>query len=340
MENETNEQDIQEEYLDELPTPSPFEKAVAVLTSLRKEVSRSVVGQQQVVDQVLIALLAGGHVLIEGAPGLGKTLLVKALSKTFKGNSSRIQFTPDLMPSDICGHMMYDSKTEEFKIKRGPLFTNLLLADEINRASAKTQSALLEVMQEQQVSIEGSTLPLERPFLVLATQNPIEHEGTYPLPQAQLDRFLLKVFIDFPKEVEEQAMVRRVTENAVGDLLDTSAVRTLMQPGEIVQLQAHTARLKVDDQIVAYAVRMVRATREWNGVEVGAGPRGGIALLRAARAHALLQGNGFVTPDDVKAVVPAVLRHRLKLTTDLEIEGYSPDDILRDILSNVDAPRI
>jgi len=244
------------------------------------------------------------------------------------------------MPSDISGHIMFDMKSESFRVRKGPVFCNFLLADEINRAPAKTQSALLEVMQEQQVSIEGRTLPVEKPFLVLATQNPIEHEGTYPLPQAQLDRFLLKVFIDYPKEEEEQAMVRQVTENAVGDLLDTSAVRTVLQPEEIVQLQAHTARMKVDDQIVAYAVRIVRAAREWNGVEVGAGPRGSIALLRAARAHALLEGNDFVTPDDVKAVAPAVLRHRLKLTTELEIEGYSPDDILNDILSNVDAPRI
>jgi len=317
-----------------------LEKTLTRVHGLEQEIQRAVIGQQQVVREVVIGLLAAGHVMVEGLPGLGKTLLVRSIAAAVGGKFSRIQFTPDLMPSDISGHIMFDMKSETFRVRRGPVFCNFLLADEINRAPAKTQSALLEVMQEQQVSIEGSTLPLERPFLVLATQNPIEHEGTYPLPQAQLDRFLLKVFIDFPKEVEEQAMVRRVTENAVGDLLDTSAVRTLMQPGEIVQLQAHTARLKVDDQIVAYAVRMVRATREWNGVEVGAGPRGGIALLRAARAHALLQGNGFVTPDDVKAVVPAVLRHRLKLTTDLEIEGYSPDDILRDILSNVDAPRI
>jgi MoxR-like ATPase len=307
---------------------------------LEEEIRRAVIGQQQVVREVVIGLLAAGHVMVEGLPGLGKTLLVRSIAAAVGGKFNRIQFTPDLMPSDISGHIMFDMKSETFRVRKGPIFCNFLLADEINRAPAKTQSALLEVMQEQQVSIEGRTLSVEKPFLVLATQNPIEHEGTYPLPQAQLDRFLLKVFIDFPKEEEEQAMVRQVTENAVGDLLDTSAVRTILQPDEILQLQMHTARLKVDDQIVAYAVRIVRAAREWNGVEVGAGPRGSIALLRAARAHALLQGNGFVTPDDVKAVAPAVLRHRLKLTTDLEIEGYSPDDILSDILLNVDAPRI
>jgi len=316
------------------------DQALKRVRSLEVEIQRAVIGQRQVVREVVIGLFAAGHVMVEGLPGLGKTLLVRSIAAAVGGKFSRIQFTPDLMPSDISGHIMFDMKSESFRVRKGPVFCNFLLADEINRAPAKTQSALLEVMQEQQVSIEGRTLPVEKPFLVLATQNPIEHEGTYPLPQAQLDRFLLKVFIDYPKEEEEQAMVRQVTENAVGDLLDTSAVRTVLQPEEIVQLQAHTARMKVDDQIVAYAVRIVRAAREWNGVEVGAGPRGSIALLRAARAHALLEGNGFVTPDDVKAVAPAVLRHRLKLTTDLEIEGYSPDDILNDILSNVDAPRI
>jgi len=316
------------------------DQALKRVRSLEVEIQRAVIGQRQVVREVVIGLLAAGHVMVEGLPGLGKTLLVRSIAAAVGGKFSRIQFTPDLMPSDISGHIMFDMKSESFRVRKGPVFCNFLLADEINRAPAKTQSALLEVMQEQQVSIEGRTLPVEKPFLVLATQNPIEHEGTYPLPQAQLDRFLLKVFIDYPKEEEEQAMVRQVTENAVGDLLDTSAVRTVLQPEEIVQLQTHTARMKVDDQIVAYAVRIVRTAREWNGVEVGAGPRGSIALLRAARAHALLEGNGFVTPDDVKAVAPAVLRHRLKLTTDLEIEGYSPDDILNDILSNVDAPRI
>jgi len=316
------------------------DQALKRVRSLEVEIQRAMIGQRQVVREVVIGLLAAGHVMVEGLPGLGKTLLVRSIAAAVGGKFSRIQFTPDLMPSDISGHIMFDMKSESFRVRKGPVFCNFLLADEINRAPAKTQSALLEVMQEQQVSIEGRTLPVEKPFLVLATQNPIEHEGTYPLPQAQLDRFLLKVFINYPKEEEEQAMVRQVTENAVGDLLDTSAVRTVLQPEEIVQLQAHTARMKVDDQIVAYAVRIVRAARDWNGVEVGAGPRGSIALLRAARAHALLEGNGFVTPDDVKAVAPAVLRHRLKLTTDLEIEGYSPDDILNDILSNVDAPRI
>jgi MoxR-like ATPase len=310
------------------------------IQGLEREVQRAVIGQKRVIREVIIGLLAAGHVLVEGVPGLGKTLLVRALAAAVGGHFSRVQFTPDLMPSDISGHVMFDMKRDAFRVRKGPVFCNFLLADEINRAPAKTQSALLEVMQEQQVTIEGTSYPLELPFLVLATQNPIEQEGTYPLPQAQLDRFLLKVFIDYPAQEEEQALVHHVTNGVVGDQLDISAVRGLLNPVQVLKLQQAAARLRVDEQIVGYAVRIVRTARDWSGVEVGPGPRGSISLLRAARAHALLEGNAFVTPDDVKAVAAAVLRHRMKLTTDLEIEGYQADDVLADILVNVDAPRI
>jgi MoxR-like ATPase len=272
-------------------------------------------------------------------PGLGKTLLVRSLAAALQGEFSRIQFTPDLMPSDISGHIMFDMKSENFRVRKGPVFCNLLLADEINRSPAKTQSALLEAMQEQQVTIEGRTFPLSPPFLVLATQNPIEQEGTYPLPQAQLDRFLLKVMIDYPNESEEQLMVRQVTLGSVGDQLDTSAVKPLMQAAEIPQLQSHVAALQMDEEIVNYTVRLVRAAREWSGIDAGPGPRGTISLLRAARAEAFLQQRDFVTPDDVKAAALPVLRHRIRLSTDLEIEGYQPDDVLRDLLDNIPAPR-
>lgn len=310
------------------------------LQGLEQEIQRAVIGQRRVIREVVIGLLAAGHVLVEGVPGLGKTLLVRALAAALNGRFSRVQFTPDLMPSDISGHVMFDMKRDAFRVRKGPVFCNFMLADEINRAPAKTQSALLEVMQEQQVTIEGTAYPLDPPFLVLATQNPIEQEGTYPLPQAQLDRFLLKVFIDYPDQEEEQALVQHVTGGAVGDQLDLSSVRPLLDPVQVVQLQRYAASLEVDEQVLAYAVRIVRTTRDWSGVEVGPGPRGSISLLRAARAHALLEGNTFVTPDDVKAVAPAVLRHRMKLSTDLEIEGYRPDDVLADILLNVDAPRV
>lgn len=306
---------------------------------LEAEIARAVIGQQRVIHEVTLALLSAGHVLVEGVPGLGKTLLVRCLAAAVKGSFSRIQFTPDLMPSDISGHIMFDMKSENFRVRKGPVFCNLLLADEINRSPAKTQSALLEAMQEQQVTIEGRTFPLSPPFLVLATQNPIEQEGTYPLPQAQLDRFLLKVFIDYPAEGDEQSMVRQVTQGVVGDQLDTSAIRPQLSAQEIPQLQAHIARLQMDEQIIDYAVRLVRAARDWKGIEAGPGPRGSIALLRVARAEAFLSARDYVTPDDIKVAALPVLRHRIRLATDLEIEGYQPDDVLNDLLANIAAPR-
>jgi MoxR-like ATPase len=306
---------------------------------LESEIAKAVVGQPRVIHELMLALLCAGHVLVEGVPGLGKTLLVRSLAAVVQGEFNRIQFTPDLMPSDISGHIMFDMKSENFRVRKGPVFCNLLLADEINRSPAKTQAALLEAMQEQQVTIEGRTFPLELPFLVLATQNPIEQEGTYPLPQAQLDRFLLKVLIDYPDEDEEQRMVRQVTLGSVADQLDTSAVRPLMKSGEIPQLQRHVAGLQMDEQIINYAVRLVRAARDWNGIDAGPGPRGSISLLRTARAEAFLQQRDFVTPDDIKVAALPALRHRIRLSTDLEIEGYQPDDVLGDLLDSIPAPR-
>ncbi len=320
--------------------PTPIDEALMRRArGLESEIAKAVVGQARVIHEVMLALLSAGHVLVEGVPGLGKTLLVRSLAAAVQGEFSRIQFTPDLMPSDISGHIMFDMKSENFRVRKGPVFCNLLLADEINRSPAKTQSALLEAMQEQQVTIEGRTFPLTPPFLVLATQNPIEQEGTYPLPQAQLDRFLLKVLIDYPEEDEEQRLVRQVTLDSVADQLDTSAVRPLLQAAEIPLIQSHVAGLQMDEEIVNYAVRLVRAARDWNGIDAGPGPRGSISLLRAARAEAFLQQRDFVTPDDVKAVALPVLRHRIRLSTDLEIEGYRPDDVLRDLLDNIPAPR-
>lgn len=316
-----------------------FEKASAIVQNIRAEIARVVVGQDDVIDQVLLALLAGGHVLIEGVPGLGKTLLVRALAKTFDGIFSRIQFTPDLMPADITGHAMFDVKSEQFRIRRGPVFSNLLLADEINRAPAKTQAALLEAMQEYQVSIEGRSMALALPFMVLATQNPLEQEGTYPLPEAQMDRFLLKVQIDYPVEKEELDMVASVTNGQVGDTLDVSAVGNVVRPESILAIQKMTASLRVDSAVSQYAVRIVRQTREWSGLARGSGPRGGISLVRTARARALLSGRDFVIPDDVKSVALAALRHRIALRPELEIEGRKVDEVLLDMLEHVEAPR-
>ncbi len=314
-------------------------EAHAIVQRMRTEIGKAVVGQIDIIDQVLMALLAAGHVLIEGVPGLGKTLLVRAIAKTFNGNFSRIQFTPDLMPSDITGHAMYNLKSEQFHVRKGPVFTNLLLADEVNRAPAKTQAALLEVMQENQVTIEGQGYMLTPPFMTLATQNPIEQEGTYPLPEAQLDRFLLKILMEYPTQDEERLMLNHVTSGQIGDGLNVDHVSAVVSPETIQAMQRLVSLLRVDERVRDYAVSIVRATREWPGIAVGAGPRGGIALIRAARAAALLQGRDFVTPDDVKAIAPAALRHRLILTPDLEIEGHDSDDVLKALLDKIDSPR-
>ncbi len=317
-----------------------WKKAAEAAQALRAEIARAVVGQAEVVEQVLAALIAAGHVLIEGVPGLGKTLIVRALARTFGGHFARIQFTPDLMPADVTGHTLYDQKSGQFTTRRGPVFTNLLLADEINRAPAKTQAALLEVMQEGQVTIEGVSHALQPPFMVLATQNPIEQEGTYALPEAQLDRFLLKVRIDYPPADEELAMVRQVATSQVGETLNVEQVRTLLKPEHVMWLQRMAAAVRVEDKVMDYLVRIVRTTRTWNGVSAGAGPRGGIALARAARASALIAGRDFATPDDVKRMALPALRHRVTPAPEMEIEGHSSDTLVKALLEKVEAPRI
>jgi MoxR-like ATPase len=321
-------------------TAKNLTQAVEVVAAMRAEIARAVVGQDEVVEQVLAALLAAGHVLIEGVPGLGKTLLVRALARTFDGAFARIQFTPDLMPADVTGHTLYDPGTAQFTTRRGPVFTNLLLADEINRAPAKTQAALLEVMQEGQVTIEGQPHVLTPPFMVLATQNPIEQEGTYALPEAQLDRFLLKVSIDYPPLEDELAMVRRITAAQVGDKLNVETVTPLVKPQTVATLQSICANVVVDDAVLDYAVRIVRATRGWHGVAAGTGPRGGIALVRVARAAALMAGRDFVTPDDIKRMALPALRHRITPTPEIQIDGGTSDLLLRALLDKIDAPRV
>jgi MoxR-like ATPase len=311
----------------------------ARIAALRTQVGNAFIGQQPVFEQVLLALLAAGHVLIEGVPGLGKTLLVRAMASAVGCTFGRVQFTPDLMPTDVTGHAVYDMKAERFQIRRGPVFANLLLADEINRAPAKTQAALLESMQENQVTIEGRRFPLPQPFMVVATQNPIEQEGTYALPEAQLDRFLVKVQIDYPTLADETRMVAEVLDGQVAADLDVSRVAPVMNEVELIAIQRMVATLRVDHEVVDYAVRIARATREWPGVLAGAGPRGGLALIRLARAAALIDGRDFVTPDDVRGVAIPALRHRLLLAPEALIEGQRAEDILKGLLHKVPAPR-
>ncbi|MBB1520139.1 AAA family ATPase [Aquipseudomonas guryensis] len=319
---------------------SQRQRASQMLQALRLELQKAVIGQTAVVDDVLTALIAGGHVLIEGVPGLGKTLLVRAMARCFGGEFARIQFTPDLMPSDVTGHAVYDLQSEQFKLRKGPAFTNLLLADEINRAPAKTQAALLEVMQERQITLEGRAMAVPQPFMVLATQNPIEQEGTYPLPEAELDRFMLKLRMDYPQADEEMTLVRQVTRSAKADMLEVAPLRTLLQAKDVLALQKIASDLAIDEQVLDYAVRLARATRTWPGLAMGAGPRASIALVRGGRARALLRGGDFVLPDDVKGCALAVLRHRVRLAPELDIEGLSVDQVLQQLLDQVPAPRL
>ncbi len=315
-------------------TNPSYRDTASALNALREHINSRLIGQGEVVDQVLIALLAGGHVLIEGVPGLGKTLLVQTLAGGIGGKFKRIQFTPDLMPGDVTGHVMFYMSQSKFVLKQGPVFTNLLLADEINRAPAKTQAALLEVMQEQQVTLDGKSMEVGKPFMVLATQNPIEQEGTYALPEAELDRFIIKINIDYPSAEHEVLIATRyalesfTTEpNGEDQLLDVNAA------------QALCAAIVVDDKVAEYAVNLVRATRGTTLLRHGAGPRASIALLRCAKAMAVINGVDFITPDDVKTMVLPVLRHRVILAPEVEIDGLGVDDVLRNLLDKVDAPR-
>ena len=302
---------------------------------------QTIVGQKHLIDSLLIALLSNGHVLLEGVPGLAKTLAIKTLSQIVDAKYSRIQFTPDLLPADVIGTMVYSAQKEQFQVKRGPVFANFVLADEINRAPAKVQSALLEAMQERQVTIGSKTFPLDDPFLVMATQNPIEQEGTYPLPEAQVDRFLLKVIIGYPTKEEEKVIIRQNISR------EYKEVKPLLKPEEIIEAQKVVEQIYLDEKIERYIVDIVFATRfpaDYNLndlvdiISFGASPRASISLAKASRAYAFLRGRGYVIPEDVRAVCHDVLRHRIGLTYEAEANNISADEVVSDILDQVEVP--
>jgi MoxR-like ATPase len=311
----------------------------APLGSVRAEVSKAVVGQDQVVTGLVIALLCQGHVLLEGVPGVAKTLLVRALAATLALDSKRVQFTPDLMPGDVTGSLIYDARTAAFEFREGPVFTNLLLADEINRTPPKTQAALLEAMEERQVSVEGTPRPLPVPFLVAATQNPVEYEGTYPLPEAQLDRFLLKLSVPLPTRDEELGVLRAHHGGFDPRDLAAAGVHPVANAADLAAGRAAVARVRVAEGVLAYIVDLCRATRVSPSLELGASPRGATALLAAAKAWAWLTGRDYVTPDDVKALARPTLRHRVRLRPEAQLEGVTADGVLDSVLATVPTPR-
>ncbi len=311
------------------------------LQDLLTEINKVMVGQEMLVERVMIALLADGHVLLEGVPGLAKTLLIKTVAQAIQAGFSRIQFTPDLLPADLVGTQIYNPRTSEFSVHQGPVFSNLILADEINRAPAKVQSALLEAMQERQVTIGDVTFLMEDLFLVLATQNPIEQEGTYPLPEAQVDRFMLKVKVDYPSRAEERIIVDRMTGTHL------PAINPVINPADIMHAREMVQQIYVDDKIKEYVLDLVLATRQpgKNGlgdlktlISYGASPRASIYLVKAARAHAFIKGRGFVTPEDIKQIAPDILRHRIITSYEAEAENINSDHIVQRILDHTDVP--
>jgi MoxR-like ATPase len=303
------------------------------------ELGKVVLGQDEVLRQMMIALLAGGHALLEGVPGTAKTLAIRALSMALELRFGRVQFTPDLMPTDLIGVNVLDELKRDFAFHAGPIFTDLLLADEINRAPAKTQAALLEAMQERQVTVDGVTRPLPAGFTVFASQNPVEYEGTYPLPEAQLDRFLLKIVVGYPAAEAERAILDRYVEGFSADRADSYGIRPVLGAGEVLQLRQAVAAVHVEPGVRDYVTRIVRATREEPSLALGASPRAGVALFLASRAEAFLSGRDFVTPDDVKALALPVLRHRVVLTPEAEVEGQTVDQRLTGVLGTIPAPR-
>ncbi len=326
--------------MDEKPANSDVQSVKAILAEARAEVAKVIIGQEKVVDHALIAIFTGNHILIEGVPGVAKTLLVRTLARVLGSEFSRIQFTPDLMPSDITGTNVFNLQESAFHLVKGPVFTSFLLADEINRAPAKTQSALLQAMQERRVTIDGVTHKLPDSFTVFATQNPIEYEGTYPLPEAQKDRFLLRVEMDYPTEANEKQLALQSLGNGTPEnILDSDSIHSILTADRIKSMQEALQGITVKDELVNYVVEIVRQTREQDSIQVGAGPRATIALLLSSRALAALEDRDYVTPDDIRTMAYPVLSHRLVLRPEYEIEGVTIEEAISKLLEGVAVPR-
>ena len=318
---------------------TPQSPARTALSALRNEVGKAVVGQDAAVTSLVIALICRGHVLLEGVPGTAKTLLVRSFAKALRIETKRVQFTPDLMPGDITGSLIYDSRTTQFTFREGPVFTNLMLADEINRTPPKTQAALLEAMEERQVSVDGTPRPLPDPFMVAATQNPVEYEGTYPLPEAQLDRFLMKIRIDLPARDAEIEVLNRHAHGFDPRDLEAAGLRPVAGPQDLEAARRELSSVIIHPQIMAYIVDVVRATRLSPSLQIGVSPRGATAIMRTARAWAWMSGRDYVSPDDVKALAFPTLRHRVSLRPEAELEGVTTDSVIESILATVPVPR-
>lgn len=307
------------------------------IEKLRNEIAKVIVGQEQAVDLVLTCVLANGHVLIEGVPGVAKTLLARLVARLIDAHFSRVQFTPDLMPSDVLGTNMFNVKTQEFEFHQGPVFSNIVLVDEINRAPAKTQAALFEVMEEKQVSVDGVTYKMDDLYTILATQNPVEQEGTYRLPEAQLDRFLMKITIGYPSAGEELEILKRHEQHT--DLIKLRDVKPILSKDDVLQLRAYTEHVVIDESLLYYITQIVQQTRNSRAVYLGASPRASVAILKTSKSYALLQGRDFVTPEDIKMVTPSVLQHRLILTAEAEMEGYTAYKVAQKLIDKVEVPK-
>jgi MoxR-like ATPase len=325
---------MSEEIMEDRLDLTDVSRAIA---AIRREASKVIVGQKKMLDLMIAAILCDGHVLIEGVPGLAKTLAAKIMARTLNTDFSRIQFTPDLMPSDVTGTSVFNAKTAEFDFKRGPIFSNIVLIDEINRAPAKTQSALFEVMEERQITVDGTTYPMKPPFLVLATQNPVDQEGTYRLPEAQLDRFLFKINIDYPS-VEEEAHILTAHHQS-RDIKDLSIIQPVVSAAQIAEFQQKVRKIIIDPNLIRYIAQIVDMTRNYGSLYLGASPRASIAIMNGAKAGAAMQGRDFVIPEDIKDICLPVLRHRIQLTPEKEMEGIGPADIVSQIVESIDIPR-